>query len=139
MFWMGTGYMDTVLALQAGSLTKYLTQRDQPRQNTEQQLKEIRLGLIVIDKTIRGLKKNLLQENNFEIFVIPIKATAYTLTGKSCFVPYCISEAAPLLRGCLLNKLFLYSIKLHIQHQISFCPMFYYVQLDKGMVSGITK
>lgn len=57
MFWMGTGYMDTVLALQAGSLTKYLTQRDQPRQNTEQQLKEIRLCLIVIDKTIRGLKK----------------------------------------------------------------------------------
>lgn len=54
---MGTAYTDTLLALQPGSLTKYLSQRDQPRQNTEQELKEIQLCLIVIDKTIPGLKK----------------------------------------------------------------------------------
>lgn len=49
-----TGYMNIHLALQAGSLTKCLSQRDQPKQTTEQQLNELQLCLIVIDKTIPG-------------------------------------------------------------------------------------
>jgi len=85
MFWLGSSYIHTLLALQAGSLT-YLSQRDLPRHNTEQQLKEIQLCLIVIDKTIPGFKKkkkNLFQENNFEIFEIPIKMTAYHKLGEA--------------------------------------------------------